>query len=139
MIFQIWKTTYTRDQAEHYSADNCLCVDSVFAGSWSLFIGVRGTLDITGDNMTHEHCGTCEHEFQVDPCNRCIYQVPGSGSYDDEKRARANHWTPDEDSRSLIALGRRAGIEEAAKALSERNHRNTDDPDEFILRLLEAK
>lgn len=22
MIFEIWKTSYTRDQAEHYSADN---------------------------------------------------------------------------------------------------------------------
>lgn len=64
--------------------------------------------------MYYKDCMTCVHknaQFIDAPCNECGNATQGTG----------DKWEPDELAQSLIALGRRNGLEEAYKIASEQS------------------
>ena len=77
--------------------------------------------------MNHKDCMTCVHYdtlFSDAPCNECnSNDEPVSARFWSNKNERetGDKWEPNELAQSLIAVGRRNGLEEAYKIASEQS------------------
>lgn len=77
--------------------------------------------------MNHKNCMVCAHTdalFSDAPCNECnSNNEPVHARFRSNKNEQGtgDKWEPDELAQSLIALGRRNGLEEAYKIASEQS------------------